>query len=305
MTTRPSERSRERADQGWRKEVDTRSDAEDVLHIRPLLAISGPVTKRKTADKPNQSDETDDSLRPRAKKAKTNHTRGWTRPTLKKLTATIETTANPPVTTITSGPPLYDQVNATKDPVSPSLLSPSEIKIAHVKKGFKLEDETTAALARDILNIVSLVQRLNKFQPGDSSRYVLLGHIITRLDKLDVGLIDETMANRDIRAVRSEWKRINEQLRAVEQGARKLFNQPSVEIHARGLARLIAYPEKHRQGVAARCESIFIHSQYPRAFAVWLRELDRFARLEHRYFEAVSQVPQQIVEGGGGEVWAV
>ncbi|KAF3350601.1 hypothetical protein VdG2_01065 [Verticillium dahliae VDG2] len=93
-------------------------------------------------------------------------------------------------------------------------------------------------------------------------------------------------------------------LREGQAQQRKLFNMKNTKKYAAGLRRFVADPPAYRREVAARCARIFIHDSYARAFVKWLRQLDRAARLECRYFHAVNWEPRKVTDGET-EVWVV
>ncbi|KAM0283103.1 hypothetical protein ACHAQH_002706 [Verticillium albo-atrum] len=259
--------------------------------------------KRKTDDDQPKGDDTESPFLPEPKRSRTDFTPGWN-PSFRAKPAKIIVTVPPAQAPDTSRTVRNAPENQTPAEVSPSLPTPSEIKMAHIKKGYTSAEKDTATLAVNILNIVSLVQRMNKFQPGSESRYQVLGYIINRLNNLDICAIDERMAYLTTNEAAAERKAVRARIKAAERSKRTLFNLKSEQMYVDGLRKLVNDPERYRLDVARRCERIFIHRKYSWVFAEWLRALDRFARLERRYFHVVDQEPKKTMDGNQ-VVWAV
>ncbi|KAG7100531.1 hypothetical protein HYQ44_019883 [Verticillium longisporum] len=194
-----------------------------------------------------------------------------------------------------------DTANEQKSPVLPT---PWAIREAHIKKEYAPDDRATAELAAGMLNLVSLAARMSAFPPGDAGRYGALGYIIKRLDRLDLDGVDARVTDMTPAQAAAAERDVQARLREGQAQQRKLFNMKNTKKYAAGLRRFVADPPAYRREVAARCARIFIHDSYARAFVKWLRQLDRAARLECRYFHAVNWEPRKVTDGET-EVWVV
>ncbi|KAM0595089.1 hypothetical protein ACHAPN_005566 [Verticillium nonalfalfae] len=194
-----------------------------------------------------------------------------------------------------------DAANEQKSPVLPT---PRAVREAHIKKEYAPDDRDTAELAAGMLNLVSLAARMSALPPGDAGRYSALGYIIKRLDHLDLDGVDARVTDLTPAQAAAAERDVQARLQEAQAQQRKLFNTKNTKKYAAGLRRFVADPPAYRREVAARCGRIFIHDSYARAFVKWLRQLDRAARLECRYFHAVNWAPRKVMDGET-EVWVV